>query len=296
MIDIKKQNNKTTTINANEKTISDSIRYILSHFDKQHELFPRTIMTSKTGGQIKVDYELDIQSSIHQVINTFKESDYYDCKINGFPYNTQHTQINLDIKNRTSASFIMIDLDLRDFLYDRKKLDVTLEKTLNKLSLKLQGESHPTVLWTGNGYHIYQPLDGIIFENYDIFYDFLPYIDGRDLTTEFLRFAEKFFTNGKADPKHLPSIKSCLVRVPGTFNSKNEEQVKIIQKWDGASPAIQLITNDFKCYLIQKRMDKINQKQKSKKKAAAAALNHKQEWTYNKINWIENLLQIPVGL
>ncbi len=191
----------------------------------------------------------------------------------------------------------MIDLDLQDFSHDRKKLDVALKKTLSKLSLKLHEKSHPTVLWTGNGYRIYQPLEGIIFENYEIFYDFLPYIDGRDYTTEFLRFAEKFFTDGKADPKHLPSIKSCMGRIPGTFNSKNKEQVKIIHKWDGTSPAVQWITNDLKCYLIQKRIDKINQRQKSKKKtaaAAAAAFNHKQEWSHNKIDWIENLLQISI--
>ena len=94
----------------------------------------------------------------------------------------------------------------------------------------------------------------------------------RDLTTEFIRFAEKFFTDGKANPKHLPSIKSCMVRIPGTFNSKNKEQVKIIQKWDGTSPAVQWITNDFKCYLIQKRIDKINQRQKSKKKATGCGI------------------------
>ena len=173
---IKQQQHAT---NANERTIYEGIRYILSHFEKQHELFPRTIMTSKTGGQIKVEYESDIQNSIHKIFNVFKESSYSDCKINGFPYNTQYTHIDLDIKNRTAASFIMIDLDLQDFSHDKKKLDVTLKKTLDKLSLKLHGKSHPTVLWTGNGYHIYQPLEGIIFENYEIFYDFLPYIDGK---------------------------------------------------------------------------------------------------------------------
>ena len=117
-------------------------------------------------------------------------------------------------------------------------------------------------IWTGNGYHIYQPLEGIIFENNKIFYDFLPYTDDRDLTTEFLRFAEKFFTNGKAYSTNLPSVKSCFIRVPGTFNFKNGEQVKIIQKWDGKSPAIQWIAYDFKNYLVQKKIDKIHERKK----------------------------------
>ncbi len=91
MTDIKKYDDKTTTTtttttNVDERTIYEGIRYILSHFEKQHELFPRTIMTSKTGGQIKVEYESDIQNSIHKIFNVFKESSYSDCKINGFPY------------------------------------------------------------------------------------------------------------------------------------------------------------------------------------------------------------------
>lgn len=44
-----------------------------------------------------------------------------------------------------------------------------------------------------------------------------------------------------SDPNHLPSIKSCLVRVPGTINSKNGEAVRIVQKWDGNRPTIKYI-------------------------------------------------------
>jgi len=115
-------------------------------------------------------------------------------------------------------------------------LDKHLKRTLKMLSTKFHGGSTPSVLWTGNGHHIYQPVDGIVFEKTDIFYEFLPYLDGRDLTTEFLRFSERFFTNGKSDPQHSPSVKSCLIRVPGTFNAKNGEEVRIIQKWDGKGP------------------------------------------------------------
>ena len=28
------------------------------------------------------------------------------------------------------------------------------------------------MLWTGNGYHIYQPVDGILLEEYETFYEF----------------------------------------------------------------------------------------------------------------------------
>ena len=180
----------------------------------------------------------------------FKQADFTDCKINAFPYNTEYTGVDLDVKNKTAATFIMIDLDLRDF-DSKEKLDSHLKKSLNKMSLKFNGEANPTVLWTGNGYHIYQPIEGMVFEKYKIFYDFLPYVD-KDLTTEFLRFAERFFSNGRSDPNHQPSIKSCLVRVPGTINSKNGDEVKIIQKWDGKKPAIQWVNDDFRPILYRR--------------------------------------------
>ncbi len=278
-------------MSINYSLIKDNIDFILSHFEGQHELFPRTIMTLKTRGQKKIEYETNLQASKDAIFYYFKNADFVDCKINAFPFDTEHTRVNFDVKNKTAATFIMIDLDLKDF-NNKEKLDKQLKKTLNKLSLKFHGEAHPTVLWTGNGYHIYQPIDGMVFEEFQVFYDFLPYLD-KDITTEFLRFAEKFFTNGKSDPNHLPSIKSCLIRVPGTINSKNGEVVSIIQKWDGNSPSIKWINEDFRHYLIQKRIDKIKQKEKRQKKSSSS-YNHHNKSNTQKIGWIENLLQTPI--
>ncbi len=224
-------------------------------------------MTAKTAGQIKIEYESNVQNSKDKIFKCFKDSGFIDCKINAFPFNTEHSGVDFEVKNKTAATFIIIDLDLKDFENKSKeRLDKQLKKTLDKLSLKFKGDAYPTVLWTGNGYHVYQPIDGIVFEEHKIFYDFLPYVDNRNLTTEFLRFSEKFFTNGKSDSNHLPSIRSCLVRVPGTINSKNGggKQVRIIQKWNGKRPAIQLITTDFRDHLIQRRIDKIKEKGKRK--------------------------------
>jgi hypothetical protein len=268
MINVKKYNDR---IDVGESKILEGIKFILSHFEKQHKFFPRTIKTINTKDQVKVEYELHIQNSINKILNMFKESNYYDCKINCFPYNNndqpqqqqQSVDNNLiDVKNKTPSSFIIIDLDLQYFSYDKKKLENVLNMTLNKLSIKFYGESNPTVLWTGNGYQIYQPLEGTIFENNRVFYDLLPYTDMRDLTTEFLRFAEKFFTNGNIESTNLHSVKSCFITVPGTFNFKNGEQVKIIHKWDGKSPSIQWIAYDFKNYLVQKKIDRIQERKK----------------------------------
>ena len=260
MINVKRYNDR---IDVNEKIIYNGIKFILSHFEKQHVLFPRTIKTFDTKDQIKVEYESPVQNSINKIFDIFKESNYYDCKINCFPYNNNFKKYstdfnNLKVKDKTIGCFVIINLALQAVSHNKEKLDNILNKTLNKLSVKFYGESHPTVLWTGNGYYIYQPLEGMIFENDKVFYDSMPNIDRNiDTITEFTRFIVNFFTDGKIDPKHLPSVNSCFIRVPGTFNFKNGEQVKIIQKWDGKSPTIRWITSDFKNYLKQKKIDKI---------------------------------------
>jgi hypothetical protein len=64
----------------------------------------------------------------------------------------------------------MIDLDLKDFQKSREILDKILSKVLKKIEEFIGGTR--TVLWTGNGYHIYQPVSGIILEGYESFYEF----------------------------------------------------------------------------------------------------------------------------
>jgi hypothetical protein len=86
-------------------------------------------MTSKTRGQKKIEYESDIQNSKDKIFEYFKDSGFIDCKINAFPFNTEHTGVDLEVKNKTAASFIMIDLDLKDFENKSKeKLDNQLKK------------------------------------------------------------------------------------------------------------------------------------------------------------------------
>jgi hypothetical protein len=97
----------------------------------------------------------------------FKASNYEDCRINAYPSYTEYQGINF-----TAPSFIMIDLDLKDF-QSQEMLDKTLYKTLNKIN-KVLGGAQPTVLWTGGGYHIYQPIRGFILEEID---RFATYID-----------------------------------------------------------------------------------------------------------------------
>ncbi|HVD07571.1 MAG TPA: hypothetical protein VNB67_03925 [Nitrososphaeraceae archaeon] len=78
---------------------------------------------------------------------------------------------------------------------------------------------------------------------------------GKDLTSKFMQFPEDSLTNKKEDPQHNPMINSCLVRIPGTLNSKCKEEVKIIQKWDGYRPQINYLLRDFRRWLINEKLE-----------------------------------------
>jgi hypothetical protein len=176
----------------------------------------------------------------------------------------------------------MIDLDLRDFGNVQINLDKGLDKILRKISSGTHG--HPTVLWTGNGYHIYQPIEEFILEEEERFAR-LKEPDGKDLTSKFIQFAEEYLTNKKGDPQHNPTVNSCLVRVPGTINSKCVQRVKIIQRWDGHKPSINYLLRYFQLWLIN---EKIQYKQMDSKRARTQTANPKT------ISWIEKLLQSPL--
>jgi hypothetical protein len=154
------------SIPATPKKILLGLDFILGHF--QEPIFPRKNMTKVLGYQVEV-------FSREEALGYFKSSNYEDCRINAYPPFTEYQGIN-----RTPISFLMVDLDLKDFggrmegggEYSKKneeKTSLSLEKALNKASEKIKKEKvervggrsiggNPTVLWTGNGYHIYNLL------------------------------------------------------------------------------------------------------------------------------------------
>ena len=286
-----------------EEKISCGIDFILHHF--QEPLFPRKIMTKDLG------YQLEVFNK-QEALDYFKSSRYEDCRINAYPAFTDYHGIN-----RTPISFLMIDLDLRSFGRwgegegdsNKDKL-LDLNKTLKKIKKETIG-GNPTVLWTGNGYHLYQPVSGgFILEEYETFYEFTKHLD-KDLTSLFIQFAEDYFTNYTADPLHNPTVKSCLLRIPGSLNSKRildnkeqdySEEVRIIQKWDGKRPSIQPLLRDLRRWLIQKRIDEAVElkKQEEKKKhnrfqIGVASKDQEDKCETNRIEWIEKgILENPL--
>src|SRR5215212_3407414 len=270
-----------------DRKVEGGFNFILSHF--QEPLFPRKIMTKQLGYQVEVFNK-------EEALEYFKSSNYEDCRINAYPSFTDYHGIN-----RTPISFLMVDLDLKDFAQkeNSKTLDRALNKTLQKIKETIGG--NPTVLWTGNGYHIYQPVSGFILEEYETFYKFTKYFD-KDLTSMFIQFTEERFTDYAADCLHNPTVKSCLVRIPGSLNSKclakgEDAEVKIIQKWDNTRPSIQPLLIPFKTWLTQKRIDDIEELKKQEKKHTKfhMTVSNKSQERTNTIKWIEKgILEQPL--
>jgi hypothetical protein len=113
-------------------------------------------------------------------------------------------------------------------------------------------------LFTGGGYHIYQSVNcPTALENITEFQKF------EKPSQEFLRFAKDNLSSGKADKQNNPSFKSCLLRIPDSINSKYDTKVKIIQRWNNVILSIpREFLEEFRTYMIQKKIDEKEQKQK----------------------------------
>lgn len=254
---------------------SQGFQFILEHFN-QYKLFPRTIMTKKLGYQKEV-------FSKEEAMKFFEESDFIDCRINAFPSYTEYKGIQ-----RYSPDFIFIDLDKKNFKTE-KGFELALSRTLKNITQKLDG--CPTVLFTGSGYHIYQPLHAFILEEIDIFNEF------ENPSKQFLRFSKDYLSNNKADKSNNPSFKSCLLRIPFSFNSKyllNEQkknsQVNIIQEWNRKRPSIKFLLRDFRRYLINQKIKELDKKREIEKRLGYQSIK-----SNSNIFWIEKLLNTPIS-
>jgi hypothetical protein len=189
--------------------------------------------------------------------------------------------------NRQAPDLIFIDLDRSTFKSERVH-KLALTATLKNIKEKVEGK--PTVMWSGNGYHIYQPIEGEVLEQVELFSKF------EQPSKSFLRFAEWYLSNGKSDHAHntTVSFKNCMLRIPGSHNSKclkegEDSQVRIIQKWDGHRPKINLLLGRFYSYLVDQEVKETKEVQRHNNYLPYVSRNHD-----NAIPWIEKLLQTPI--
>jgi Primase X len=264
-------------------TIVEGLEFILSHFEEP--IWPRTISTHTTEGRQILAYNKE------EAIARFRQASLLDCRINAYPDYTEYGGIN-----RQAPNFLFLDLD-RSVFESEKAFNAAFNKTLKNLDNILDAKN-PTVLWSGNGYHIYQPLEAFPLEQEILFAS-----KSDEASKEFLQFAEQYLTNYKSDPSHHPSFKSCMIRIPGSHNFKlvqknnngatdSSTEVKIKQRWDGIRPKFNPLLYHFNIWLADKKIKEINESSKRSKYHH----HHKYNTTSIKkeIKWIEILLQTPI--
>lgn len=199
--------------------VEDGLDFLLSHFETQ---FPRTISTLMTQNrQIQVN-------SKDEALRYFKESQYIDCRISAFG--------RQEIEDE-KPNLIFVDLD-----------NISALDEVRALFYKIIG-GIPTVINTGNGFAVIQPVNMIPMKNTTLNGNLID-----NPAKKFLQFAERYLTNYKCDSGNHPSLKSCLIRVPASYNSKcqknsENKQVSVIQEWNKIRADVRKLP--FKSHLIK---------------------------------------------
>ena len=106
-----------------------------------------------------------------------------------------------------------------------------------------------------------------------------------------LKYTSITLSNNKKDPAHNPTFKSSLLRIPNTFNSKNQAEIKIIQEFDNNNiPSINKdLLRRFRLWLVD---NEIRNKQEKSEKEDNPIFKYN-DTTRNYL-WIEELLERPI--
>ena len=222
-----------------------SLKLVLEHIEEPY--FPRTISTKKSGNtQIRAH-------SLDDVIYYFEESEWLDCRISLF---------GEEEIEQVKPNAIFIDLDDKN----------SLEFVKTRIHEMIGGV--PLVIFTGNGYAIIQPIQMKSMKELEF-----PNLSNYEIATKFLKYAKTYLTNNRADPCNNPSLKSCMVRVPYTINSKNNCTVEFMESWDNHRVSVKNIP--FKKYMEQFSKNEDTN-------------NHARLVDSQKFQWIEKLLETKI--
>jgi hypothetical protein len=281
--------------------VKQGIRVILAHFEGGQQLFPRKMSTPLSQGRQFIVYNEE------QIISECIKSNFIDCRLNAYPI-LPNDDIAAAIQ---PPNIIFVDIDLPKGFESQEetitKLNKVLKKTLSIIQKNLDG-CCPTILWTGNGYHIYIVLN---LRPLELITELVELSDKP--SEEFLKFAELVFTNKKKDSCHNPSFKSSLLRIPHTLNSKcidlttgnhiKDPEIKIIQEFDSlAIPTINKeLLREFRLYLAD--IDIISNTKLESIKRRRNQINRYHSYSSANVNrrtvpatyqWIEKLLETPI--
>lgn len=259
---------------ANKDKVTEGIRFLLSHFQiAGQQLFPRKMSSAISDGR-----QFTVLNN-EQILQECEKANNIDCRLNAYPL--------LDDGVIMAPTIIFIDIDG----ISKLESDKILKRTLKIIKTRLNGYV-PTVLWTGNGYHLYLVIDTIALE---LMHELSRL--SREPSKLFLRFAESFLSNGKSDGQHRSSFKSCLLRIPGTLNSKCiirkvDPEVKIVKDSQAKVPLMGTsLLREFRLHLADIEFkSKIELQKKFNNKYFPSRTQ-----SFQGYEWIEKLLQTPIA-
>jgi hypothetical protein len=182
------ENSPLTTQNI---SIEEGLDFILGHFEEP--IWPRAIFTKTLARQY-------IVYNRKEALARFKQSNLLDCRINAYPDYTEFKGIN-----RQTPNFIFIDID-RCLFRTEKEFWSAVHDTSKNIEQTLRGK--PSILWSGNGIHICQPVEAIVLEQESKFAEF------NQPSQTFLKLAARFLSNHKSDTNNNPAFKSCFASYP----------------------------------------------------------------------------------
>ena len=253
----------------------EGLKFLLGHFTEP--LWPRRISTI-----LSENRQFPIYEGERHALARFKVANLVDCRISAYPFFTEYKGVV-----RQTYDLLFIDLDKSPAVpfggyTSQQILDVSLSATLQNMKQTLKDKDvFPTVLWSGNGYHIILPVQklDIPFESDTMFCKF------KQPSKEFLKFVAHLLSGGRSDQNNKPTLLSCMLRVPFSFNSKkllqgcSEEDslVTIKQKWNGYRPSIKPLLVSFYVYLNHLETQKIVQ-ESAKAEAEEARLKSQRRY------------------
>lgn len=271
----------TTTTESEDMDIKDGLDFILSHFGGDNSLWPKYIGAGDR-------WKIEVGSKEH-ALEYFYYENLINCRIWPYPKFVEH-YAKADVRDALLTgckgivpNFLFLEIDKGRFAgasnldsysyssnYDAlQALNAALHQTLNRINEVFHEVVKPTILWSGNGYHIYLPVQlsgpSWCLGHTDIFMKLHKFPD-----RELLRFADRYLTCGLGDTSHYDTVSfnNMSVRIPGSYNRKivngvpDIKPVKLLQRWDGKRPYINWMLRAFHDYLLDKRLNPPKKKRK----------------------------------
>ncbi|MFY9795989.1 MAG: hypothetical protein WBF33_33765 [Candidatus Nitrosopolaris sp.] len=127
-----------------------------------------------------------------------------------------------------------------------------------------------------------------------------------------MRYAEELVTENKGDPVHSNTVSfgNCMIRIPGSYNSKYvqldkdkgevvavtpQSEVKIVQRWDGYRPNIRWLLKDYWLYRIQERNNEVLRRLHNEQKRLRFERKYPNRISdIHQHSWIESLYARPL--